>query len=99
MPSSPLWSPADSDSGISEDLPSDPQDTPPHSGPTATLAGCHFSESGKGLCPSYHPAPHSPPRPLVGPVAQVLEASVAIDLGEFCVFSHCPHFVTHILTL
>nr|KAF6479555.1 cAMP responsive element binding protein 3 like 3 [Molossus molossus] len=25
VPSSPLWSPADSDSGISEDLPSDPQ--------------------------------------------------------------------------
>ncbi|KAM7143156.1 cyclic AMP-responsive element-binding protein 3-like protein 3 isoform 3-T3 [Molossus nigricans] len=80
VPSSPLWSPADSDSGISEDLPSDPQDTPPHNGPAATLTSCHFSESGKGLCPSYHPAPHSPLKPLVGPVAQVLEASVAIDL-------------------
>nr|KAF6348148.1 cAMP responsive element binding protein 3 like 3 [Myotis myotis] len=54
VPSSPLWSPADSDSG-------------------------HFSESGKGLCPSYLPVPHSPNRPL-GPAAQVLEASVAIDL-------------------
>ncbi|KAM5238814.1 cyclic AMP-responsive element-binding protein 3-like protein 3 [Ctenodactylus gundi] len=28
VPSSPTWSPAASDSGISEDLPSDPQDTP-----------------------------------------------------------------------
>ncbi|KAM8763535.1 cyclic AMP-responsive element-binding protein 3-like protein 3 isoform 1-T1 [Rhynchonycteris naso] len=79
VPSSPLWSPAASDSGISEDLPSDPQDTPPHHGPAATPAGCHFSESGKGLCPSYHSVPHSPTRPL-GPVAQVIEASVAIDL-------------------
>ncbi|XP_036315817.1 cyclic AMP-responsive element-binding protein 3-like protein 3 isoform X2 [Pipistrellus kuhlii] len=78
-PSSPLWSPADSDSGISEDLPSDPQDTPPHNVPTATPAGCHFSESGKGLCPPFLPLPHSPSRPP-GPVAQVLEASVAIDL-------------------
>lgn len=79
VPNSPLWSPADSDSGISEDLPSDPQDTPPHNGLAATPAGCHFSESGKGLCPSYHPVPHNPTKPL-GPVAQVLEASVAIDL-------------------
>ncbi|XP_045058739.2 cyclic AMP-responsive element-binding protein 3-like protein 3 isoform X2 [Desmodus rotundus] len=79
VPSSPLWSPAASDSGISEDLPSDPQDTPPHNGPVTTPAGCHFSESGKGLCPSYRPVPHSPTRSL-RPVAQVLEASVAIDL-------------------
>ncbi|XP_070271922.1 cyclic AMP-responsive element-binding protein 3-like protein 3 isoform X4 [Myotis yumanensis] len=79
VPSSPLWSPADSDSGISEDLPSDPQDTPPHNVPATAPAGCHFSESGKGLCPSYLPVPHSPSRPP-GPVAQVLEASVAIDL-------------------
>ncbi|KAM5308173.1 cyclic AMP-responsive element-binding protein 3-like protein 3 isoform 2-T2 [Glossophaga mutica] len=77
--SSPLWSPAASDSGISEDLPSDPPDTPPHNGLVTTLTGCHFSESDKGLCPSYHPVPHSPTRPL-RPVAQVLEASVAIDL-------------------
>ncbi|XP_036170476.1 cyclic AMP-responsive element-binding protein 3-like protein 3 isoform X4 [Myotis myotis] len=79
VPSSPLWSPADSDSGISEDLPSDPQDTPPHNVPATAPGGGHFSESGKGLCPSYLPVPHSPNRPL-GPAAQVLEASVAIDL-------------------
>ncbi|XP_028376933.1 cyclic AMP-responsive element-binding protein 3-like protein 3 isoform X2 [Phyllostomus discolor] len=79
VPSSPLWSPAASDSGISEDLPSDPPDTPPHNGPITAPAGCHFSESGKGLCPSYHPVPHSPARPL-RPAAQMLEASVAIDL-------------------
>lgn len=98
VPSSPLWSPAASDSGISEDLPSDPQDTPPHSGPAATPAGCHTAEAGKGLGPCYCPVPPGPTRPP-GPVPQVLEASVAIDLGEYCVFSHCPHLVTHIPTL
>ncbi|XP_043442124.1 cyclic AMP-responsive element-binding protein 3-like protein 3 isoform X1 [Prionailurus viverrinus] len=69
VPTSPIWSPAASDSGISEDLPSDSQDTPPRSGAATTPAGC----------PSYHPgAPclAGPP----GPVAQVLDASVAIDL-------------------
>ncbi|XP_078299732.1 cyclic AMP-responsive element-binding protein 3-like protein 3 isoform X3 [Panthera onca] len=69
VPSSPIWSPAASDSGISEDLPSDSQDTPPRGGAATTPAGC----------PSYHPgAPclAGPP----GPVAQVLDASVAIDL-------------------
>ncbi|XP_032162269.1 cyclic AMP-responsive element-binding protein 3-like protein 3 isoform X4 [Mustela erminea] len=78
-PSSPIWSPAASDSGISEDLPSDPPDTPPRSGAVASPTSCHAAESGKGLCPSYHPGPPglaSPP----GPVAHVLEASVAIDL-------------------
>ncbi|XP_061044875.1 cyclic AMP-responsive element-binding protein 3-like protein 3 isoform X3 [Eubalaena glacialis] len=79
VPSSPTWSPAASDSGISEDLPSDPQDTPPHSGVAATPASCHSAESGKGPCPSYHPGPACPTRNL-GPVAQGLEASVAIDL-------------------
>ncbi|KAM8925648.1 cyclic AMP-responsive element-binding protein 3-like protein 3 [Lycaon pictus] len=79
VPSSPIWSPAASDSGISEDLPSDPQDTPPRSAATATPAGCHALESGKGLCASYHPGP-----PCLaggpGPATQALEASVAIDL-------------------
>ncbi|GAB5567553.1 cyclic AMP-responsive element-binding protein 3-like protein 3 isoform X1 [Prionailurus iriomotensis] len=72
VPTSPIWSPAASDSGISEDLPSDSQDTPPRSGAATTPAGC----------PSYHPgAPclAGPP----GPVAQVLDASVAIDLVGF----------------
>ncbi|XP_057565778.1 cyclic AMP-responsive element-binding protein 3-like protein 3 [Hippopotamus amphibius kiboko] len=79
VPSSPTWSPAASDSGISEDLPSDPQDTPPRSGVAATLASCHSMESGKGPCSSYHPGPACPTRHL-GPVTQGLEASVAIDL-------------------
>lgn len=73
-PSSPTWSPAASDSGISEDLPSDPQDTPPRSGVAATPSSYHTSESGKGPCPSYPPGPPCPARHL-GPVA-----SVAIDL-------------------
>ncbi|KAG8519109.1 Cyclic AMP-responsive element-binding protein 3-like protein 3 [Galemys pyrenaicus] len=75
VPSSPLWSPAASDSGISEDLPSDPQDTPPRSGPAATPVDCHTSES----CSSYGPGTPCPAR-TPGPGAQALEASVAINL-------------------
>ncbi|XP_005083329.1 cyclic AMP-responsive element-binding protein 3-like protein 3 isoform X2 [Mesocricetus auratus] len=77
-PSSPLWSPADSDSGISEDLPSDPQDTPPHSSPGASAAAarCHPSQRDKGPCPSYPPSAPCP----APPGTQVLESSVAIDL-------------------
>lgn len=82
-PSSPIWSPADSDSGISEDLLSDPQDTPPHSGtgPAANTmaARCHPSGQGKGPCPSYLPSTPCP----VPPRTEVLESSVAIDLGEY----------------
>lgn len=78
-PSSPIWSPADSDSGISEDLPSDPQDTPPHSGtgPADTAARCHPSGHDEGPCPAYLPGSTPGPEP---PRAQVREASVAIDL-------------------
>ncbi|XP_012033464.2 cyclic AMP-responsive element-binding protein 3-like protein 3 isoform X3 [Ovis aries] len=76
---SPTWSPAASDSGISEDLPSDPQDTPPRGGVPATPASCHSVESCKGPCPSYHPGPTCPARHL-GPVAPRLETSVAIDV-------------------
>ncbi|KAK2494324.1 hypothetical protein MC885_013495 [Smutsia gigantea] len=79
VPSSPLRSPAASDSGISEDLPSDSQDTPPRSGAATTLAGCLTAPSGKGLCPSYNPGTPCPAR-LPGPVTQVLDASVTIDL-------------------
>ncbi|KAL6063137.1 hypothetical protein STEG23_037789 [Scotinomys teguina] len=77
-PSSPIWSPADSDSGISEDLPSDPQDTPPHSssGAANTSLRCHPSQPGKGPCPSYLPSAPCPAPPRT----QVLESSVAIDL-------------------
>ncbi|XP_006869100.1 PREDICTED: cyclic AMP-responsive element-binding protein 3-like protein 3 [Chrysochloris asiatica] len=76
VPSSPLWSPAASDSGISEDMPSDPQDTPPRNGPVTTPTNSHPAEPVKGLCPSYGPGPPGP-QELVTPV---LEASVAIDL-------------------
>uniref|UniRef100_A0A8C2YQS6 cAMP responsive element binding protein 3 like 3 n=1 Tax=Chinchilla lanigera TaxID=34839 RepID=A0A8C2YQS6_CHILA len=73
--SSPTWSPAASDSGISDDLPSDPQDSPPRGGgPGTTPASCHSAE---GCCPSYLPGPSGPARP---PGTQVPEASVAIDL-------------------
>ncbi|XP_003788921.1 cyclic AMP-responsive element-binding protein 3-like protein 3 isoform X1 [Otolemur garnettii] len=82
MPSSPLWSPAASDSGISEDLPSDPQDTPPRCRPTTTPAGCPPTEPGKGLCPNYCPGPLCPTRPPES-VVPGLEASVAIDLGTW----------------
>ncbi|EQB77611.1 cyclic AMP-responsive element-binding protein 3-like protein [Camelus ferus] len=80
------------DSGISEDLPSDPQDTPPRGGVAATPVSCHTTESGKELCLSYHPGPLYPTR-HPGPVTHGLEASVAIDLGEFRVFTHYPHLV------
>nr|XP_045360206.1 cyclic AMP-responsive element-binding protein 3-like protein 3 [Camelus bactrianus] len=92
VPNSPTWSPAGSDSGISEDLPSDPQDTPPRGGVAATPVSCHTTESGKELCLSYHPGPLYPTR-HPGPVTHGLEASVAIDLGEFPVFTHYPHLV------
>lgn len=92
VPGSPLWSPAASDSGISEDLPSDSQDTPPRSGAAATLAGCLTAPSGKGLCPSYNPGTPCPAR-LPGPVTQVLDASVAIDLGKSPVFTQPPPLV------
>ncbi|KAM4887922.1 cyclic AMP-responsive element-binding protein 3-like protein 3 [Thomomys bottae] len=77
-PSSPTWSPAASDSGISEDLPSDPQDTPPHQGPPATMAGGPPSEPGQELCPAFVPSPPCPPARQPG--TQALETSVAIDL-------------------
>ncbi|XP_072804047.1 cyclic AMP-responsive element-binding protein 3-like protein 3 isoform X1 [Vicugna pacos] len=79
VPNSPTWSPAGSDSGISEDLPSDPQDTPPRGGVAVTPVSCQTTESGKELCLSYHPGPPCPTR-HPGPVAHGLEASVAIDL-------------------
>ncbi|KAF5923295.1 hypothetical protein HPG69_005287, partial [Diceros bicornis minor] len=77
--SSPLWSPAASDSSVSEDLPSDPQDSPPCSGPAATHVGCQSVEPGKGPWPSYRLGPPGPARPP-GPVTQMLGASVTIDL-------------------
>lgn len=77
-PSSPIWSPAESDSGLSEDLPSDPQDTPPRSSPGAanTAARCHPSGHSKGPCSSYLPGAPCP-APARTPA---LESSVAIDL-------------------
>ncbi|XP_023572824.1 cyclic AMP-responsive element-binding protein 3-like protein 3 isoform X4 [Octodon degus] len=75
--SSPTWSTAASDSGISDDLPSDPQDSPPHGGaPGTSPASCHPAEA---CCPSYVPGPSDPARP---PRTQVPEASVAIDLAD-----------------
>nr|XP_054106476.1 cyclic AMP-responsive element-binding protein 3-like protein 3 [Callithrix jacchus] len=79
LPSSPLWSPEGSDSGISEDLPSDPPDTPPRVGPAASPVGCHPAQPGKGPCLSYHPGTSCPTTPP-GPVVQLPEASVTIDL-------------------
>ncbi|XP_017654600.2 cyclic AMP-responsive element-binding protein 3-like protein 3 isoform X2 [Nannospalax galili] len=80
-PTSPIWSPAASDSGISEDLPSDAQDIPPRSsgGTVDTTTRCHLAEPGKGLCPSYVPRTPCP----VAPQAPVLESSVAIDLDPW----------------
>ncbi|XP_075395273.1 cyclic AMP-responsive element-binding protein 3-like protein 3 [Tenrec ecaudatus] len=79
VPNSPLWSPSASDSGISEDLASDPQDTPPRNGTAPTPASCLPLEPGKALCPSYGPGPPGPTRPP-GPVTPVLQGSVFIDV-------------------
>ncbi|XP_072457900.1 cyclic AMP-responsive element-binding protein 3-like protein 3 isoform X3 [Notamacropus eugenii] len=77
-PSSPLWSPADSDSGISEDLPSDPQDSP-----QCFLAGTSPDGHQKASQPSYcHPGSCLGPIGPEGPRAPVLESSVSIDLEE-----------------
>uniref|UniRef100_A0A8C9PHE2 cAMP responsive element binding protein 3 like 3 n=1 Tax=Spermophilus dauricus TaxID=99837 RepID=A0A8C9PHE2_SPEDA len=51
-PSSPIWSPAGSDSGISEDLPSDPQDKP---GSVGAAAYCAWHQQGR-----WHAGPASP---------------------------------------
>ncbi|XP_037679915.1 cyclic AMP-responsive element-binding protein 3-like protein 3 [Choloepus didactylus] len=77
---SPLWSPAASDSGISEDLPSDAQDTPPHSGPAAVPSGHPpEAEPSKEPIPAFHPGPSCPTRDM-GPGTQLLDTSVAIDV-------------------
>nr|AAC34469.1 R33590_1 [Homo sapiens] len=91
LPSSPLWSPEGSDSGISEDLPSDPQDTPPRSGPATSPAGCHPAQPGKGPCLSYHPG-NSCSTTTPGPVIQQqhhLGASYLLRPGA----GHCQELV------
>ncbi|XP_074060127.1 cyclic AMP-responsive element-binding protein 3-like protein 3 [Macrotis lagotis] len=76
IPSSPLWSPAASDSGISEDLPSDPQDSP-QCFQAGTSPDGHQKASQSSYC---HVGPCSGPTGPEGPRAQVLESSVSIDL-------------------
>ncbi|XP_038627440.1 cyclic AMP-responsive element-binding protein 3-like protein 3 isoform X2 [Tachyglossus aculeatus] len=79
MPGSPLWSPAASDSGISEDPPSDQQDSPQHYILMASPGSYQEGGPSKPLFPSYC---HSPPTTTgpQGPRAEVLETSVSIDL-------------------
>uniref|UniRef100_A0A6I8NKF4 cAMP responsive element binding protein 3 like 3 n=1 Tax=Ornithorhynchus anatinus TaxID=9258 RepID=A0A6I8NKF4_ORNAN len=79
MPSSPLWSPAASDSGISEDPSSDQQDSPQHSLLMASPGSYREGGPSKPPYPSYC---HSPPTATgpQGPRAEVLETSVSIDL-------------------
>uniref|UniRef100_A0A8C9PIM1 cAMP responsive element binding protein 3 like 3 n=1 Tax=Spermophilus dauricus TaxID=99837 RepID=A0A8C9PIM1_SPEDA len=73
-PSSPIWSPAGSDSGISEDLPSDPQDTPPWDqsqgllGQLPTVRGTSRDGGMQGQphpCPSGRPGPAGCPGPVL----------------------------------
>ncbi|XP_058138068.1 cyclic AMP-responsive element-binding protein 3-like protein 3 isoform X3 [Dasypus novemcinctus] len=73
--SSPLWSPAASDSGISDDVPSDPQDSPPRRGPAAIPAACPPAEP----VPPYRPGAPCPSG-TPGPGTQMPDVSVAIDL-------------------
>ncbi|XP_074164107.1 cyclic AMP-responsive element-binding protein 3-like protein 3 isoform X1 [Sminthopsis crassicaudata] len=74
--SSPIWSPAASDSGISEDLPSEPQDSP-----QCFQAGTSPDGQQKVSMPSYrHGGPCPGSTGPEGPRAQQLESSVSIDL-------------------
>ncbi|XP_027706979.1 cyclic AMP-responsive element-binding protein 3-like protein 3 isoform X1 [Vombatus ursinus] len=76
IPSSPLWSPAASDSGISEDLPSELQDSPQY-----FQAGTSPDGHQKASQPSYcHAGPCPGPTGPEEPRPQVLESSVSIDL-------------------
>ncbi|XP_023352461.1 cyclic AMP-responsive element-binding protein 3-like protein 3 isoform X2 [Sarcophilus harrisii] len=73
---SPIWSPAASDSGISEDLPSEPQDSP-----RCFQAGTSPDGQQKASLPSYcHGGPCPGSTGPEGPKAQQLESSVSIDL-------------------
>ncbi|KAL8177523.1 UNVERIFIED_CONTAM: hypothetical protein K2H54_010615 [Gekko kuhli] len=75
---SPSWSPAASDSGISEDPTSDQLDSPPHYVPTGSPGG--YSDGGHSDL-SYTPYRDSCPamRVLKMPVENLREAEVSID--------------------
>uniref|UniRef100_A0A8C8S3Z5 cAMP responsive element binding protein 3 like 3 n=1 Tax=Pelusios castaneus TaxID=367368 RepID=A0A8C8S3Z5_9SAUR len=96
---SPGWSPAASDSGISEDPNSDQLDSPQHYVPTSSPEG--YSDGGPNE-PAY-PYPKSgqvPPAPSL-PGAELREAEVSIDLdmwnpGFFSEKSQDPPAPAHI---
>uniref|UniRef100_UPI003AAEEF87 cyclic AMP-responsive element-binding protein 3-like protein 3-B n=1 Tax=Centroberyx gerrardi TaxID=166262 RepID=UPI003AAEEF87 len=71
-PASPLWSPSTSDSGINEDAPSDPLDSP-HP-PSATPFPAFYPQSH----PQPPPPPHHPPGKLA---PNQTPPDVSIDLG------------------
>uniref|UniRef100_A0A452HN78 BZIP domain-containing protein n=1 Tax=Gopherus agassizii TaxID=38772 RepID=A0A452HN78_9SAUR len=72
---SPIWSPAASDSGISEDPNSDQLDSPQHYMPTG-------SPGPSEPAYPYQEASQAQPAPSL-PGADLREAEVSIDLGEF----------------
>ncbi|XP_043840601.1 cyclic AMP-responsive element-binding protein 3-like protein 3 isoform X2 [Dromiciops gliroides] len=94
-PNSPLWSPAGSDSGISEDLPSDPQDSP-HCFQAGTSPDGYQKASQPPYC---HVGPCLSLTGSEGPRAQVLESSVSIDLEMWSpegIFQDSPELTSSI---
>uniref|UniRef100_A0A8D2JEI8 cAMP responsive element binding protein 3 like 3 n=1 Tax=Varanus komodoensis TaxID=61221 RepID=A0A8D2JEI8_VARKO len=82
---SPAWSPAASDSGISEDRNSDQLDSPPHYVPTGSPEA--YSDGGSHSDLAYPPCQDScQAMPVLkAPAAELREAEVAIDFRKFSV--------------
>ncbi|XP_029768147.1 cyclic AMP-responsive element-binding protein 3-like protein 3 [Terrapene carolina triunguis] len=78
---SPIWSPAASDSGISEDPNSDQLDSPQHYVPTGSPGGYSDGGPGEPAYP-YQESSQAQSAPSL-PGADLREAEVSIDLGEF----------------
>ncbi|KAG8127040.1 hypothetical protein E2320_022116 [Naja naja] len=78
---SPSWSPAASDSGISEDPNSDQLDSPPHYVPTGSPEA--YSDGDLAYAPCQDSCQALPV--LKGPATELREMDVSID------FSECPH--------
>uniref|UniRef100_A0A8C3FZF5 cAMP responsive element binding protein 3 like 3 n=1 Tax=Chrysemys picta bellii TaxID=8478 RepID=A0A8C3FZF5_CHRPI len=78
---SPIWSPAASDSGISEDPNSDQLDSPQHYVPTGSPGGYSDGGPGEPAYP-YQESSQAQPAPSL-PGADLREAEVSIDLGDW----------------
>lgn len=78
---SPSWSPAASDSGLSEDPNSDQLDSPPHYVPTGSPGG--YSDGGHSDLSYTTYQDSCPAMPVLKmPVDNLRETEVSIDFGE-----------------